>query len=47
MLGLKTYHVMLERLNRLAHGTFRIVLVGVGIGGFLSLSRLRSESLDF
>jgi len=34
MLGLKTYRLMFERLDTLAHSTFRVMLAGVGIGSF-------------
>jgi len=40
MLGLNICMVF-ERLNALAHGSFRVMLAGVGIGSLLSLSRLR------
>jgi hypothetical protein len=46
MLGLKTYRVMFERLNALAHGSFRVMLAGVAIGAFLSLSRLCRRFFD-
>lgn len=32
MLGLKTYRLMFERVDMLAHSTFRVMLAGVGMG---------------
>lgn len=32
MLGLKKYHMIFDRLNMLAHGTFRLMLASVGMG---------------
>jgi hypothetical protein len=41
MLGLKTYRLMFERFDMLAHCSFRVRLSGVGISVFFSLSLLR------
>lgn len=41
VLNSKTCCMLSEGLNTLAYGSFRVMLAGVGIGSFLSLSRLR------